>query len=369
MPPAMPARALVGFDAAAFDGARFAVVVFAAAAFGLALADAELVEDFFVDRRVFFGEPPIGSALLTALPALEAAPPTALPAVMAASPTALPALVAAPPTALPGPDDATDSAALPTALPGPEEATDSAALPTAPAALPTVFPTFLPTLFTSLVRSAIVVLLIRPVAGRSNAVWLCICRARPRDPPSGRSHSPVLACHTLLSVTDCLSCGAANAAGARFCSRCGTALSPAAADGVARRDAADADESRKMVTVLFADVAGSTAVGERVDPETLRRVMSRHFDETRRIVEEHGGVVEKFIGDAVMAVFGIPRVHEDDAMRAVRAALVVRDRLAELDAELRDRLGTSIGWRIGVNTGQVVAGDAGAASASCPATR
>ena len=114
------------------------------------------------------------------------------------------------------------------------------------------------------------------------------------------------------------------------------------------------------MTVLFADVAGSTAVGERLDPETLRRVMSRHFDETRRIVEEHGGVVEKFIGDAVMAVFGIPRVHEDDALRAVRAALAVRDRLAELDGELRDRLGTSIGWRIGVNTGQVVAGDAGA---------
>ena len=120
------------------------------------------------------------------------------------------------------------------------------------------------------------------------------------------------------------------------------------------------DETRKVVTTLFADVAGSTAVGESLDPETLRRVMSRHFDEARRIVEEHGGVVEKFIGDAVMAVFGIPRVHEDDALRAVRAALAVRDRLAELDGELKGRLGTSISWRIGVNTGQVVAGDAGA---------
>jgi class 3 adenylate cyclase/tetratricopeptide (TPR) repeat protein len=119
------------------------------------------------------------------------------------------------------------------------------------------------------------------------------------------------------------------------------------------------DETRKVVTTLFADVAGSTAVGENLDPETLRRVMSRHFDETRRIVEEHGGVVEKFIGDAVMAVFGVPRVHEDDALRAVRAALAVRDRLIELDAELRERIGTSIGWRIGVNTGEVVAGDAG----------
>ena len=119
------------------------------------------------------------------------------------------------------------------------------------------------------------------------------------------------------------------------------------------------DETRKVVTTLFADVAGSTAVGESLDPETLRRVMSRHFDETRRIVEEHGGVVEKFIGDAVMAVFGVPRVHEDDALRAVRAALAIRDRLKELDGELKDRLGTSVTWRIGVNTGQVVAGDAG----------
>ena len=78
------------------------------------------------------------------------------------------------------------------------------------------------------------------------------------------------------------------------------------------------------------------------------------------MVEEHGGVVEKFIGDAVMAVFGIPRVHGDDALRAVRAALAVRDRLAGLDGEQQGRLGTSISWRIGVNTGQVVAGDAGA---------
>lgn len=173
MPPAfaVPARALVDFDPAAFDGARFVVfapVDFEAVGFGAVVFVAALVDfvGFVVDRRVFFGELPIGNALLTALPAVVAASPTALPALMAASPTALPATVAAPPTALPGPEDATDSAALPTALPGPDEATDSAALLTAPAALPTVFPTFLPTLFTSLVRSAIFVLLIRPTAGR-----------------------------------------------------------------------------------------------------------------------------------------------------------------------------------------------------------
>jgi class 3 adenylate cyclase/tetratricopeptide (TPR) repeat protein len=157
---------------------------------------------------------------------------------------------------------------------------------------------------------------------------------------------------TLPGMRACVACGAENEEGARFCSRCGTAL--------ATQADAPTEELRKVVTTLFADVAGSTAVGERLDPESLRRVMSRHFDEIKRIVEEHGGVVEKFIGDAVMAVFGVPRVHEDDALRAVRAAVAVRDRLAELDGELREGLGVSIGWRIGVNTGEVVAGDAGA---------
>ncbi|MBA2632264.1 MAG: AAA family ATPase [Chloroflexi bacterium] len=165
-------------------------------------------------------------------------------------------------------------------------------------------------------------------------------------------------------MTTCPACGATNEQSARFCSTCGAPLpSPAASPVLSPAPAGDPDaqdEVRKVVTVLFADVAGSTAVGERLDPESLRRVMTRHFDEVRRIVEEHGGVVEKFIGDAVMAVFGVPRVHEDDALRAVRAAVAVRDRLAELDGELRERLGVSIGWRIGVNTGEVVAGDAGA---------
>ena len=78
-------------------------------------------------------------------------------------------------------------------------------------------------------------------------------------------------------------------------------------------------EARKTVTVLFADVSGSTGIGERLDPESLRRIMHRYFEELRAVVERHEGTVEKFIGDAVMAVFGIPRVHEDDALRAVRA--------------------------------------------------
>src|SRR5439155_1009338 len=89
-------------------------------------------------------------------------------------------------------------------------------------------------------------------------------------------------------------------------------------------------EVRKTVTVVFSDITGSTSLGERLDPEALRRVMSRYFDEMERVLERHGGTVEKFIGDAVMAVFGIPQLHEDDALRAVRAAVEMRERLVSL---------------------------------------
>jgi class 3 adenylate cyclase/tetratricopeptide (TPR) repeat protein len=103
--------------------------------------------------------------------------------------------------------------------------------------------------------------------------------------------------------------------------------------------------ARKTVTVLFADVTGSTELGEQLDPEVLRRVMTRYFETSRSVLERHGATVEKFIGDAVMAVFGVPAVHEDDALRAARAALELRREVATLGIELR----------IGVNTGEVVA--------------
>jgi class 3 adenylate cyclase/tetratricopeptide (TPR) repeat protein len=115
--------------------------------------------------------------------------------------------------------------------------------------------------------------------------------------------------------------------------------------------------SRRTVTVLFADIADSTPLGERLDPESLRRVMSRYFDGMCTVLERHGGTVEKFIGDAVMAVFGIPELHEDDALRAVRAATELREALAQLNIELEPELGVKIGMRVGVNTGEVVAGD------------
>ena len=103
---------------------------------------------------------------------------------------------------------------------------------------------------------------------------------------------------------------------------------------------------RKTVTIVFCDVTGSTALGESTDPEALRALLARYFERMKGIVESHGGSVEKFIGDAVMAVFGVPVAHEDDALRACRAATEMRDALPEL----------GIAGRIGVNTGEVVTG-------------
>jgi class 3 adenylate cyclase/tetratricopeptide (TPR) repeat protein len=111
-----------------------------------------------------------------------------------------------------------------------------------------------------------------------------------------------------------------------------------------------------MVTVLFCDLVGSTALSGVLDPETLRTVTLRYFDMMERQIESHGGTVEKFIGDAVMAVFGVPTVHEDDARRALAAALDMLDALAALNDELQLSLRVRLNVRIGVNTGQVVAG-------------
>ena len=115
-------------------------------------------------------------------------------------------------------------------------------------------------------------------------------------------------------------------------------------------------ETRKTVTVVFCDVTGSTALGEQIDPESLRRVLARYFTVMRTVVERHGGTVEKFIGDAVMAVFGVPTVHEDDALRAVRAAWDMIEALAVLNEELARQFGTTLRVRIGVDTGEVVTG-------------
>jgi class 3 adenylate cyclase/tetratricopeptide (TPR) repeat protein len=147
-------------------------------------------------------------------------------------------------------------------------------------------------------------------------------------------------------VTICASCAHENADGAKFCQECGSELSVAA------------QERRKLATLLFCDVSGSTAMGERLDSEAVRELMFRYFHQMRSAIEGHGGTVEKFVGDAVLAVFGVPLVHEDDALRATRAALEMRRRLEDLNEELERRFGAKLHLRIGINTGEVVSGDA-----------
>ena len=146
----------------------------------------------------------------------------------------------------------------------------------------------------------------------------------------------------------CSSCGEENPDKAKFCSECAAPLT----------DAESPRETRKTVTVLFADMSGSTALGERLDPEALRVVIERYFDAMKGEIERHGGLVEKFIGDAVMAVFGIPKAHEDDALRAIRAAMGLHRVLAELNVDLERDHGVAIRVRVGINTGEVVTGDA-----------
>ncbi len=149
-----------------------------------------------------------------------------------------------------------------------------------------------------------------------------------------------------MAEVRCPSCGEENPERAKFCLECGAALGAPAA---APRDV------RKTVTILFADITGSTELGERLDPEAVRTLLARYFTAMRTVIERHGGTVEKFIGDAVMAVFGIPVAHEDDALRAARAAVEMGAALERLDVEL----GARIQIRTGINTGQIVAGSPG----------
>jgi class 3 adenylate cyclase len=148
----------------------------------------------------------------------------------------------------------------------------------------------------------------------------------------------------------CPACGAENPAQFRLCGYCGAALGEPVAVLPER-------EQRKTVTIVFSDLVGSTNLGERIDPEALAGLLNRYFEVMTAILRRHGGRIEKFIGDAIVAVFGLPQVHEDDALRAVRAAHEMQIALGHLNEELEGLYGTGIEARIGVNTGEIVAGE------------
>ncbi len=153
----------------------------------------------------------------------------------------------------------------------------------------------------------------------------------------------------LSAVPTCGHCGEETHLSARFCAACGASVQPRVAPH--RR-------ARRTVSILFSDLVDSTSLGEDLDAESLREVMDEYFEAMSAVLQRHGGLVEKFIGDAVMAVFGLPHTHEDDALRAVRAAVEMRGALDALNQELAVRSGVTLRSRTGVNTGVVVVGDA-----------
>jgi class 3 adenylate cyclase len=148
----------------------------------------------------------------------------------------------------------------------------------------------------------------------------------------------------MLACMICPSCGAELPGGARFCPACGRPV-----------EDRPTDRERKLVTILFADLVGSTALAERLDPEHVRDVLDTYFAAMRDEIDAEGGTVEKFVGDAVMAAFGVPTAHEDDPARALRAAARMRRRLVAVNEDLGARHGVSLEVRLGVNTGEVIA--------------
>src|SRR3954465_9965484 len=153
----------------------------------------------------------------------------------------------------------------------------------------------------------------------------------------------------------CPSCGAAAPPQARFCMECGTALGEASAPA----PVAQPPEERRQVTVLFADLSGYTAASEHMDPERVKVLVDSSLKRLAQEVERFGGSVDKFIGDNVMALFGAPVAHEDDAERAVRAGLGMQQAMEEINEQLRESHGVTLALRVGVNTGEVVAGAVG----------
>ena len=190
----------------------------------------------------------------------------------------------------------------------------------------------------------------------------------PACPACGASHAPgarfCRSCGAALGAA-CARCGASLSAGDAFCSQCGERVAGTPTVGPRPESSLRrGGEERKHVTIVFADVAGSSALADRLDPEALRDVMQRYFDAMREEIEAEGGTVEKFIGDAVMAVFGVPVAHEDDPSRALRAADAMGRRLAAVNAGLATSHGLNLQMRVGVNTGEVLTAAAGGPGAA-----
>jgi class 3 adenylate cyclase len=155
-------------------------------------------------------------------------------------------------------------------------------------------------------------------------------------------------------IMECPECQFVNPDEFKFCGKCGHSFAESAE---MERTVTEAEGERKHVTVLFSDLSGYTAMCERLDPEEVKEIMSRIFGDIAQVVSKYEGFVEKFIGDAVMALFGVPKAHEDDPVRAIRAAGEINDLVAALSPQLEEKVGKPLSMHSGINTGLVVTGE------------
>lgn len=151
----------------------------------------------------------------------------------------------------------------------------------------------------------------------------------------------------------CPKCGEVFTLDSKFCDNCGQKLEQIERE----KEVPQAEGERKYVTVLFSDLSGYTAMSEKLDPEEVKEIMSRIFGEIAQVVTKYEGFIEKFVGDAVMALFGVPKTHEDDPIRAIRAAREIHDRVESLSPEIGKLIGQPITVHTGINTGLVVTGE------------
>ena len=152
----------------------------------------------------------------------------------------------------------------------------------------------------------------------------------------------------------CPECGKVNPLGSKYCNECGQRLEEVVE---AEKAAPELEGERKLVTVIFSDMSGYTAMSERLDPEEVKEITSRIFGRISKVIGKYEGFVEKFVGDAVMALFGVPKAHEDDPVRAIRAAREIHDLVEALSPELEERVGRPLSMHTGINTGLVVTGE------------
>ena len=160
-------------------------------------------------------------------------------------------------------------------------------------------------------------------------------------------------CGRALEIV-CTHCKGVNPPHFKFCGECGQPL--ATFSTIQQHEMSVSEGERKHVTVLFSDLSGYTSLSEKLDPEEVKGIMNRIFGQITKVVSHHEGTIEKFIGDAIVAFFGIPKAHEDDPVRAIRTAFDIHEIVHNISPEFEGKIGRPLSMHTGINTGLVVTG-------------